>query len=94
MEECRKHKLNQKAGSFAEPNPECSDFYLECPDTSPGLSGTISGVSGYSCRVHNAPTLKMQNFFKTMNDMKTMNVMMHDRPTLPSYAETPNKKIT
>ena len=64
MEECRKHKLNQKAGSFAEPNPECSDFYLECPDTSPGLSGTISEVSEYSYRVHNAPTLKMQNFFK------------------------------
>ena len=88
MEECRKHKLNQKAGSFAEPNPKCPDFYPECQDTSLGLSGTISGVSGYSCRVHNAPTLKMQNFFKTMNDM------MHDRPTLPSYVETPNKKIT
>ena len=94
MEECRKHKLNQKAGSFAEPNPECLDFYPECPDTSTGLSGTIFRVSGYSYRVHNAPTLKMQNFFKTMNDTKTMNDMMHDRPTLPSYAETPNKKIT
>ena len=78
MEECRKHKLNQKAGSFAEPNQEHPDSNPEYPDTTPGLSGTISGVSGYSCRVHNAPTLKMQIFFKTMNDMKIMNDMVHD----------------
>ena len=64
---------------------ETPRVYPDTPDIGPDSPGV---VSGYSCRVHNAPTLEMQNFFKTMNDM------MHDRPTLPSYAETPNRKIT
>ena len=60
MEECRKRKLNQNDGnlfatesgvsglSSGHPNPDYPDFNLEYPDTPPGLSGPLSGVSGYN----------------------------------------------
>ena len=62
MEECRKRKLNQKARNLSQPNPEYPDYHPEYPDTPnpdypdsipeypdnpPGLSGHMSGVSGY-----------------------------------------------
>ena len=63
MEECRKRKLNQKAGNLfatesevsglssgisGHPNPDYPDSHPEYPDTPPGLSGPMSGVSGYT----------------------------------------------
>ena len=31
-----------------QPNPDCLDSHPEYPDTPPGLSGPMSGVSGYT----------------------------------------------
>ena len=36
MEECKKHKINQKAGNFGNQNPDCPDF--------------SSGISGHPTR--------------------------------------------
>ena len=46
MEECRKHKINQKAGNFVNQIRTVRIFHPEYPDTPPGISGIISGVSG------------------------------------------------
>ena len=74
MEECRKHKLNQKAGSFAEPNPECLDFYPECPDKVPDYPELYPEYPDIHVVFTTPPPLRCRFFFKkTMNDMKTMN---------------------
>ena len=82
MEECIKHKLNLKAGSFAEPNPEHPDSNPDYPELYPEYPDVHVVFT-------TPPPIRCRIFFK-----KTMNDMMHDRPTVTFYAETPNKKIT
>ena len=93
MEECRKHKLNQKAGKLLQPNPEYPDYHPEYPDTPirtirilfrnirtthPDYPVICPEYPVTLVMVRTVPTSKMHEILKTMNDM------MHNRPTVTS----------
>ena len=86
MEECKKHKLNQKAGNFCNQIRTIRILIRNIWTPPPGLSGPMSGVSGYIIRpevLHNP----IRNIRTTIRNLRTQHP---DYPDLcPEYPDTP-----